>query len=205
MFADRAEAAGRLVPNLKVYRGSGAVVLALPRGGVVLGRIVADQLRLPLDIVVTRKIGHPDDPECAVCAIDAMGHLVCDEAARSRLDPAWITLAAKRAQAEAVRRERVYRRDRPVQSFQGRTVIIVDDGIATGLTMRAAIALIQTERPRRIIVAVPVAPVDVIRMLRQMVDKVIVLVPPEQFAGSVGAHYHAFPPVTDDVVIDLLR
>lgn len=205
MFIDRKDAAQKLAQELSGYRGKDAVILALPRGGVVLGAEVARSLRLPLDIVVTRKIGHPNNPEYALCAIDESGTRLCNEAAKT-IEPAWLAQETKRQRDEAKRRIALYRGGRTQESLRGRTVIIVDDGIATGLSMRLAVRSVKAREPRRIVVAVPVAPLEAVRDLRNDgADDVIVLEPPERFLGAVGAHYTRFDQVEDAEVISLMK
>lgn len=205
MFEDRREAGRLLAKQLTYLKGQDAVVLALPRGGVVLGYEIAKHLALPLDIVVTRKIGHPGNPEYAVCAIDERGMLLCNEDERKALDARWFKGEAERQRKEAERRALVYREGRETLSVEGKTAVLVDDGIATGLTMRLAILGVRAQKPAKIIVAVPVAPSDVVRTLKREADEFIVLLPPEDFAGAVGAHFRYFEQVKDEEVIKLLK
>lgn len=205
IFKNREDAGRKLAKNLERYRGTDAVVLALPRGGVVVGREIADALRLPLDIVVTRKIGHPLNPEYAICAVDENGTLLCNEAETALVDKKWFQEEIERQKTEASRRLGTYRGDKKPVKIKGRTVIITDDGIATGLTMRLAVKAVKARKPSRIVVAVPVAPADVVRELKQEVDELIILAPTAEFAGAVGAHYREFKQVDDDTVIRLLH
>lgn len=205
MFVDRADAGRQLAQKLAPYRARDAVVLALPRGGVVVGYELARRLALPLDIVVTRKIGHPNDPEYAICAVDESGARLCDEAEIKTIDPEWLAQEAARQQAEAKRRSNTYRRSKSPLPLAGKTAIIADDGVATGLTMRLAIASVKRQRPARIVVAIPVAPADaIIDFNKEGADEVIVLEPPEEFMGAVGAHYEQFEQVEDGEVMRLL-
>ena len=205
MFQNREDAGQQLAKMLEHYRGTDAVVLALPRGGVVVGDEIARALRLPLDIVVTRKIGHPDNPEYAICAVDEKGTLLCDEAERESVSKEWLKNEVERQRKEAGRRVRAYRgKGEPVE-MKGKTAIIVDDGIATGLSLRLAVRVVKAEMPKRVVVAVPVAPSDIIQKLAREVDELIILLPPEEFAGAVGAHYREFEQVEDDTVIRLLQ
>lgn len=205
MFQNREDAGQQLAKRLEHYQGTDAVVLALPRGGVVVGNEIARALRLPLDIVVTRKIGHPTNPEYAICAVDEKGTLLCDEAERELVNKDWLKKEVERQRKEAERRVRVYRgKGEPVE-MKGKTAIIVDDGIATGLSLRLAVRVVKAEMPKRVVVAVPVAPSDIIQKLAREVDELIILLPPEEFAGAVGAHYREFEQVEDDTVIRLLQ
>ncbi|MDO8408079.1 MAG: phosphoribosyltransferase family protein [bacterium] len=202
LFADRRDAGVRLAKALARYDSEDAVIYALPRGGVVLGDEVAKQLELPLALVIGRKIGHPENPEYAVCAVTEEGELVCNEEESSKLDPTWLKAAAKREQEEAKRRRAAYSGTRIPAS--GRIAIIVDDGIATGLTMCAAIRSLRHELPSEIIVAAPIAPHEVVEYLRGEADDVVVLDDSEPFLGAIGAYYSSFPQVTDEEVIRIM-
>ena len=206
MFEDRNDAGRQLGTKLAAYRGQDTVVLALPRGGVVTAYEVASILSLPLDIIAIRKIGHPDSPEFAIGAVDDQGTCIMDEAGVAAIDPAWLKAETARQQKEAERRSTVYRGERKMVRIAGKVAIIVDDGIATGLTMRLAVRFVKTQRPEIVIVAVPVAPPESVRALyEEGADEVIVLEPPEEFTGAVGAHYAEFHQVDDKEVIRLLE
>ncbi len=204
MFRDREDAGTQLAYKLVAYRGSDAVVLALPRGGVVIGAKVAQELGLPLDIIVTRKVGHPTNPEYAICAVDQHGARLCNEAELKRVDKRWLEQASLLEQQEAGRRTALYRGGKNPEHLAGKIAIIVDDGIATGLTMRLAIQVVKAQKPSRIVVAVPVAPTEVAMRIRREADELVILVPPEEFLGAVGAHYEHFDQVEDTEVIHLL-
>jgi predicted phosphoribosyltransferase len=204
MFEDREAAGQKLAAELERYRGADAVVVALPRGGVAVGFEVARALGLSLDVVVTRKVGHPQDPEYAIGAVDASGTELWNEAERGAANEDYLAAEVARQQREAARREAAYRGDRRPLAVKGRTVLLVDDGIATGLTIRLAVAALRRRAPRRLVVAVPVAPSDIVDELAALVDEVVVLEPPESFRGAVGAHYENFTQVTDHEVVELL-
>ncbi|MBI4093422.1 phosphoribosyl transferase [Candidatus Kaiserbacteria bacterium] len=206
MFRDRTEAGKKLAGKLAAYRGEQAVVLGLPRGGVVVAYEVARELRLPLDIIAVRKIGHPTNPEYAVGVVDARGTTIMNEAETSTIDARWLAREIAREQEEAERRARVYRGASKPLSLKGKIVILVDDGIATGLTMRLAVRSAREQGARKVIVAVPVAPADAIHALtKEGADELIVLEPPEEFMGAVGSHYARFDQVEDERVIKLLK
>jgi putative phosphoribosyl transferase len=205
MFNDRTDAGQRLAERLAAYKGTHAVVLALPRGGVVVGERVARALGAPFDIIAVRKIGAPGDPEYAIGAVDGYGTTLFNEVEKRTVDKKWLAQEIKWERAEARRRGSVYRDGRLPLPLAGKTVIIVDDGIATGLTMRLAVRSVKAEQPAKVVVAVPVAPAGAVRALRRVGAEVVVLEPPEDFAGSVGAHYARFPQVSDQEVIELLR
>lgn len=205
MFKSREEAGKMLAEKLSRYAGDkNVVVLALPRGGVVLGAIVAHALRAPLDIIVPRKIGAPGNHEYAIGALTETGETIFNEEERRRVDAEWLAREVTREKAEALRRLRVYRGNRPALDLVGKTVIIVDDGIATGLTMRAAIASVRTQKPARVVVGIPVAAQDSMGSIRNEVDELVVLNTPLLF-GAVGAFYEQFPQVQDEEVISLLK
>ncbi|MEK7557266.1 MAG: phosphoribosyltransferase family protein [Patescibacteria group bacterium] len=204
MFQDRQQAGEELAKALVAYRGQpGVVVIALPRGGVVVGNVVARALSAPLDIVVPRKIGFPGHEEYAIGAITETGEAVWNEAERARVSDEYVKEAMTHEQAEAKRRLNVYRSGRQARDVEGTIVILVDDGIATGYTMRAAIKTLRTEAPQKIVVAVPLAPPETVEQLRAEVDEVIALQQP-RFFGAIGVHYQEFGQVDDETVIQAL-
>ncbi len=202
-FADRRDAGMRLAKALARYDSDDAVVYALPRGGVVLAREVATQLELPLALVIARKIGHPENEEYAICAVAEEGEPVCDTSESRTVDPAWLAEAVAKERSEAKRRRAAY--DGPDIPATGKIAIIVDDGIATGLTMRAAIRALRRELPSEVIAAAPVAPHEVLDSLAREADDVVVLHVADPFMDAVGAYYDSFPPVSDDEVIAIMR
>lgn len=204
-FRDRTDAGKQLANALAQYRGQAGVVLALPRGGVVLGVEVADGLGMPLDLVIPRKIGHPLQPEYAIAAVAENGELATNEAEVKRVDPDWFRETVAREQAEARRRRGLYVEGRAPLPLTGKLAILVDDGIATGLTMFAAIRDVKTRSPARTVVAVPVAPADTLARLRREVDAMVTLDDGEYFLGAVGAYYDAFEQVSDSEVVALMK
>lgn len=203
-FANRTEAGQLLAAALAPYRGDDVVIYALPRGGVVLGAEVARAMQAPLDLVIARKIGHPYNAEYAIGAVSEGGYEVFNEEERANVDPAWFRRAEADTRAEAQRRRAQYLHGRARRSAAGKTAILIDDGIATGLTMFAAIAEMQAMQPRRLIVAVPVIPRETADKLAPLVDAVVALEIPTVFLGAVGAYYTDFPQVSDAEVIALL-
>lgn len=205
-YRSRREAGQVLARLLQHYKGrDDVVVLALPRGGVPVAYEVARSLGAPLDVFLVRKLGVPGQEELAMGAIASGGVRVLVESVIRQLaiPPAIVQAAAEREGRELERRERDYRGDRPVPEVAGRTVILVDDGIATGASMRAAIAALRALRPARLVVAVPVAAPETCRELAALVDEVVCALTPERFT-AVGLWYEDFSPTTDDEVRALL-
>jgi ribose-phosphate pyrophosphokinase len=205
LYQDRREAGQKLAKALKSYRGTDAVAYALPRGGVVLGAEIKTALGIPLDLVIARKVGHPYNPEYAICAVTESGQPVCNEEERVQVDAEWLEQATARERAEAARRRERYLGGRSSIPATGRTAILVDDGIATGLTMLAAIREIRAQEPREIVVAIPVVPRDTVQRLEAEGARVTALEIPDLFLGAVGMYYADFHPVSDEEVIELLQ
>ncbi len=204
-FLNREDAGRQLATALAAYRGAEAVVYALPRGGVVLGAIVARALVAPLDVLTPRKVGHPLNPEYAICAVSGSGELVCNEAERAHADPHWLETEVAYERAESERRRVLYTDARPPVPVAGKTAILVDDGIATGLTMRAALREVRHRGPARVVVAIPIIPAQTAEVLRREADDVVALDTPTLFLGAVGAYYQEFRQITDAEVMALLR
>ena len=204
-FRDRAEAGRLLAQALKKYQKQDGVVYALPRGGVVLGVEVARALAMPLDLLIPRKIGHPLQPEYAICAVVESGEMVCNQQEVARVDPQWFRREVEAERQEARRRRELYLGGREPSPVEGKTAIIVDDGIATGLTMEVSIRDALRRRPAHLVVAVPVAPPETVERLAREVDEFIVLDPSPYYLSAVGAYYDHFPQVTDEEVIALMR
>jgi predicted phosphoribosyltransferase len=203
-FKNRAEAGRQLAAALAKYRGDEIVILALPRGGVVLGYEIAKSLHAPLDLVITRKIGYPGNEECALAAVAEDGHMICDSFGISHLDQEWLNLQAEKEMEEARRRRQVYLRGREPLPVAGKVAIIVDDGVATGLTILLAIMELKHRNPKKIVVAVPVSSESAAERIRADADEMVVLDVPQNFL-SVGEHYEQFPQLGDEEVIRLMR
>ncbi|MBX5445318.1 phosphoribosyltransferase [Sphaerobacter sp.] len=206
-FENRTDAGRRLATRLAHYAGRPDVlVLALPRGGVPVGYEVARALGVPLDVLVVRKLGVPGHEELAMGAIASGGTRVLNRQVMGSLGISQNVFDDVAAREEAVlrQRERAYRGDRPPADVGGRTVILVDDGLATGATMRAAVAALRQRKPARIVVAVPVASPETCKALEPHVDEIICYLTPDVF-HAVGLWYEDFTPTSDDEVRDLLR
>jgi len=206
-FQDRTTAGQELANALRDLQGqSGLLVLGIPRGGVVVAREVARALNAPLDVCLTHKLSAPDNPELAIGAMAENGQVVLD---RGLIQELWmprgyLEAETERQRQELERRARLYRRDRPPPQISNRTVILIDDGLATGSTMMAALQTLDAQAPASLVAAIPVAPPEAIRRLAPLADRVECLLSPRPF-WAVGAFYDLFDQVTDDEVIELLR
>jgi putative phosphoribosyl transferase len=209
IFQDRKDAGRRLAQALaeRGYHGDGLLVLGIPRGGVVVAAEVARALRAPLDVVIARKLRAPYQPELAIGAVISGDHLriVNEQLARAAgASPEYVEEEIRRQQAEIEHRMRVYRGDRPPPEVGGRTVLVIDDGIATGYTFRAALEGIRRRQPARLVAAVPVAPPDSLASLEPYADEFLCLATPEPLL-AVGIWYEDFAQTTDAEVIALLQ
>jgi len=205
LFRDRTDAGEQLARALRNRRGSRPLVVAIPRGAVPMGAIIAERLEGDLDVVLTRKLGAPGNPEFAIGAIDESGWIyLADYAEAAGATRDYVERQAA-AETETMRRRREqYTPARPPLDPAGRVVIAVDDGLATGATMIAALHALRAKRPQRLICAVPVASEEALEKVRAKADEVVCLhVPP--FFYAVGQFYDDFPQVSDDEVISLLR
>jgi predicted phosphoribosyltransferase len=208
MYQDRSDAGRRLAKALAKYKGSNAVVLALPRGGVPVAAEVAAALNAPLDLILVRKIGVPNQPELAMGAVvDGTAPIVVRneeviELSGTTADE--FDAVCKRELAEIERRRQLYIGDRSGAEITGQVVIVIDDGIATGATTRAALRAIRNRKPKELVLAVPVAPPDTITGLRKEVDALICLETPE-FFGAIGNFYRDFRQVSDQEVVAILN
>lgn len=206
-ISDRVEAGRALALALEAYRDRDDVlVLALPRGGVPVAYEVAEWLGAPLDLLLVRKLGAPGQPELAMGAIASGGIRVLnqDVVAALAVSHAAIERVEAKEQRELARREQAYRGARPAPSIAARCIIVVDDGIATGATMRAGIAALRQQGPTRIVVATPVAAPDTVALLRREADEVVCLAMPEPFI-AIGRWYRDFAQVSDQQVCALLH
>jgi len=206
LFKDRADAGKKLAKELSKYANrSDVLILALPRGGVPVAFEVAKELNVEMDIFIVRKLGVPGNEELAMGAIASDNIRVLNEDVVSsfQISEKTIDIVAVREIRELERRESAYRGKRPKPEIKGKTVILIDDGLATGATMRAAVAALKTKNPAKIVVAVPTAAADTCMFFKEKVDEIICVATPEPFYG-VGAWYDDFSQTTDKEVCDLL-
>ena len=210
IFRDRTEAGRELATRLGVYRNDpSGLVLALPRGGVPVAYEVSLALNLPLDVFITRKLGAPEDPEYAIGAVAETGSIYMNPVALRILGGFSLSdqfysdaICAKRE--EIARRQALYRGGRPLPDLKNRTVLLVDDGVATGATFLASVEALRNLQVRRLVAALPVGPRDTLGEIGKQVDKLIVLATPEPFY-AVGNHYLDFRQVSDDEVVRYLE
>jgi putative phosphoribosyl transferase len=205
LFSDRKEAGKMLASKLTDYTEK-AIVLAIPRGGVVVGYEIAHKIKAPLDVIIPRKIGAPFNPELAIGAVTEDGTTFLDPQLVGYLgvSESHIKEESERQRREIKRRLRRYRGDAPFPSLEGFHVILVDDGIATGSTVRAALASIRKKEPKSVVLAVPVAPPSILRELEKDADAAICLATPKSFY-AIGQFYRDFAQTTDDEVNRLLK
>ncbi len=206
VFLDRRDAGRRLSKKLQKYKEQRVLVLGLPRGGVVVADEIAKALGADLDVLVARKIGAPQNPELAIGAVTVDGAVLLEETILSFMNVPdhYISAQAQRQKKEIERQLQEYRGKAEPQSFAGRTLIIVDDGVATGMTMKAALKSVAADTPAKLVLALPVAPQDTTKQLTRLVDELVILHTPEPFY-SVGQWYAQFEQVSDEQVLEILR
>lgn len=205
LFKNRTEAGQKLAELLSDYASEDVIVYALPRGGVILGAEIARALNAPLDLIITRKIGHPSNPEYAVCALAEDGAPICNQSELERLGHPWLEEEKHKAREEIQRRREEYVGNPTQKDIKGKTAIIVDDGIATGLTMIASIEEMKLHEPKEIVVAIPIVPYLTSLKMEGMVDKVVYVEATRDFLGAVGAYYEDFTQVDDEEVKRILK
>lgn len=203
-FENRAEAAHLLAARLRSYRGQSPLVLAIPRGAVPMGKIIAGALGGELDVVLVRKLRAPHNPELAIGSIDDAGVVYLDPDTRDLWTDAYLD-AEKRVQSDTLRQRReMYGLVRPRIDAAGRIAIVIDDGIATGSTMIAALRAVRTTHPAKLIAATAVAPADTLRLIRREADEVVCLDTPVVFY-AIGSHFRDFSQVSDEDVTAILK
>lgn len=206
MFHDRHDAAVRLARELRSYRdGKSAVILAVPRGGLPIGGVLASELNLPLDVVLTKKIGHPSNPEFAIGAVSLTDEIIDEElVTREGISAGWLDDEIARIRRKLHERYRMYHGAGRPLPVAGKTVILTDDGAATGRTLLVAIDLLRREGAAKIVVAVPVAPPDTVVLLESRADEVVCLDTPSSFM-AIGEFYEDFSQVEDEQSVAILR
>ena len=205
-FRDRDEAGWLLGNALKFLAGKNAVVVGIPRGGMVVASALAHAIEADLDLILSRKLGAPGNEELAIGAVGEHGDLYIDEDLVQRLgvDTAYLETVKQRQLEEIVRRQTLYRRVLPKLPLKGRVVCLTDDGIATGATFQAALWAIRQEQPKKLIAAIPVGPEETVERLAKDADQMLCLKSPPYF-DAVGRFYQHFDQVDDDDLLDILR
>jgi len=206
MFRDRFDAGKQLAAALSGYRGrkNDTVVLAIPRGALQIGQVLHEELDLPLDVIITKKIPHPANDEFAIGAVGPGGEYFVNDLASVEVPLPYIERKVKEIASAIDSRYKKYRAGAPPAKLEGKTVIVVDDGIATGSTMIAAMHFLRKQNPAKVVIAVPVAPPDVAERMRQEADEVVCLDTPELFF-AIGQFYDSFPQVEDEEAIAILK
>ncbi len=204
-FKDRTQAGQLLAERLKQYVGKEVVIYAIPRGGIIIGAEIAKSLSVPLDLVIVKKISHPRNPEYAIAAAAENGHIVGQRRELASIDDNWLKEEMERQRREAAKRRRKYLHGRGMISPEGKIAIVVDDGVATGLTLRVGIMEVKHHNPAKLVVAVPVVPKSTAKILKAETDELVALEMPSdgEFLGSVGSYYENFAQVNDKDVIKI--
>ena len=202
-FIDRIDAGKQLSEKITINRPENTLVLALPRGGVPLALEISKKHALPLDVIHAKKLVHPLQSEFAIGAIAEKGEPLLNEDVE--IEQKWIDQEAIRVQEEIARRRELYNAFLVQQTLTGKDIILVDDGIATGMTMFAAIEALKKQQPNKITVAVPIITKDTYYQLQSIVDQILYIDVPQQFLGAVGAYYQQFPQITDKEIQTMLK
>jgi putative phosphoribosyl transferase len=206
MFENREQAGKKLAKELKKYAGKNIIVLAIPRGGVIVAKEIAKELNSKLDLIVPRKIGAPWERELAIGAVAQDGSLVLNEDLIKELGipKEYIQKEKEKELKEIERRLKVYRGNKKFPELKNKIVVLVDDGIATGATIKAALKFIKNQKPKKIVIAVPVAPLDTLKELEKEVDEIICLEKPK-FMGAISEFYLDFKQVEDEEVVEIMK
>ncbi|MGZ3919935.1 MAG: phosphoribosyltransferase [Bacteroidia bacterium] len=199
-FKDRKDAALQLIPLLEKYRNEKSVILAIPRGGVPLAYHIAKEFNFPVELLMTKKIGHPSNPELAIGAVTPEDHIIDEQ---FNISPTYFEQKVRNIQVDLAEKYKRFMGNVKPVSFTDKIIIIVDDGVATGNTILSAIKMLRKQNPKKIVVAVPVAPPETARKILNAVDDFICVYIPDDFM-AVGYHYIDFSEVSDETVIELL-
>jgi len=207
MFKDRRDAGQQLAKLLQKHKGKDVVVYGLPRGGVIVADEIAKTLQAPLDVILAHKIGHPYHAEYAIGAISEHGHMIGNPHEIQSVNKEWLKQESERQLEEIKRRRQLYLKGKSEVPVKDKISIIVDDGIATGLTMQVGILDLKDRQPKKIVAAIPVAPRSTVERLKEMADEVVAVIAPldYEFMGAVGAYYDDFSQTEDDEVIKILN
>ncbi|GAA0357020.1 phosphoribosyltransferase family protein [Alkalibacterium iburiense] len=204
-FFDRSDAGEQLADVIELETTLNTVVLALPRGGIPLGLIIVDRFHVPFDVAMSKKIGHPSHSEYAIGAVSEEGEPILNTTEVTGLNNEWLENEVNAIRRKMESRRQQYSAYLEKIPIKNKTVVIVDDGIATGMTMKAAIQSAYSLEAKKVIVAVPVIPKDTYEELKQLADEVVAVEVPRAFLGAVGAYYRHFPQIEDDQVLELLE
>ena len=196
MFNDRADAGRQLAEKLRKYSGANSILLAIPRGGVTVAYEISKELKIPVDVIIVRKVGHPYNPEYALGAVGVDGSFI-HTAHGQGVSQEYIDSMVREKQSEAKERYLELRGDKPPIDLKDKIAILVDDGVATGSTMLMAVMLVKEKNPKKIVIAVPVAPPDTIKQLEKVADEVINLLAPYGFM-AIGQYYRDFSQVSTE-------
>jgi predicted phosphoribosyltransferase len=206
MFQDRQDAGRQLAAEIATFELLNPLVLAIPRGGIIIAAVIADAIRGELDVVLAHKLRSPLQPELAFGALGEDGRVYLNQHARTApgLTDQYLERERKLQMGEIQRRQHLFRSDKAAAEISGRSVILTDDGIATGSTMFAAIQVVNAQQPHELIIAIPVAPPSTLDRLRQQCDRIVCLSAPDHFT-AVGQFYESFMPISDHQVVELLN
>lgn len=203
LFADRIDAAHQLAERLLIWRGQNPLILAIPRGGLPLGAVLAERLQGELDVVLVHKLAMPYDPEYALAAVDESGHVMLSPGIASGVDVGQLESQKQEQLARLQARRQRYQKINPRKSIAGRKVIIVDDGLATGATMASALQSVRLEQPAHLCCAVPVAAAESLALITPLADSVVCLLQPQNFR-AVSLYYRQFDQVSEEEAEALL-